>query len=69
MHSHSSSQPRSSLYLWEEDQRESQEPCTLELHLCPRTEQTHMHDSQNQAVLLIAVMRPGQAVQSPVHGK
>lgn len=39
VHSHSSSQPRSSLYLWE-DQRESQEPCTLYLLFCPRTEQT-----------------------------
>lgn len=36
VHSHSSSQPLSSLYLWEKDQS-NRDPCTLELSLCPRT--------------------------------
>lgn len=37
VHSHSSSQPFSSLYLWEKDQS-NRNPCTLELHLLSRTQ-------------------------------
>lgn len=39
VHSHSSSQPFSSLYLWEKDQS-NRNPCTLELHLLSKDRNT-----------------------------
>lgn len=40
VHSHSSSQPLSSLYLWEKDQS-NRDPCTLELSLLSKDQNGH----------------------------
>lgn len=43
--------------------------CTPELYLLSKEQTTHVHDGQNQIVLLNAAMRPCQVIQSLVHGK